>query len=106
MRPAITRVNEAISVDCVARPEGLEPPACWFEANRSIRLSYGRARVTNTIRSYHAGAQNERGFAPCPGRATIGVSAMPVETEIKLPVSGLETARAAILSLGYRVHHE
>ena len=26
----------------VARPEGLEPPACWFEANRSIRLSYGR----------------------------------------------------------------
>ncbi|MGA3023921.1 MAG: class IV adenylate cyclase [Bryobacteraceae bacterium] len=31
---------------------------------------------------------------------------MPVETEIKLPVSGLERARAAILSLGYGVHHE
>jgi hypothetical protein len=24
------------------RPEGLEPPAYWFEASRSIRLSYGR----------------------------------------------------------------
>jgi hypothetical protein len=24
------------------RPEGLEPPAYWFEANRSIQLSYGR----------------------------------------------------------------
>jgi hypothetical protein len=29
-------------VDRVARPEGLEPPAYWFEANRSIQLSYGR----------------------------------------------------------------
>ena len=27
---------------CVVRPEGLEPPAYWFEANRSIQLSYGR----------------------------------------------------------------
>ena len=27
----------------LARPEGLEPPAYWFEANRSIQLSYGRA---------------------------------------------------------------
>ena len=26
----------------LARPEGLEPPACWFEASRSIPLSYGR----------------------------------------------------------------
>ena len=26
----------------VARPEGLEPPTYWFEASRSIRLSYGR----------------------------------------------------------------
>jgi hypothetical protein len=26
----------------LARPEGLEPPAYWFEANRSIQLSYGR----------------------------------------------------------------
>jgi hypothetical protein len=26
----------------MVRPEGLEPPAYWFEASRSIRLSYGR----------------------------------------------------------------
>jgi adenylate cyclase, class 2 len=31
---------------------------------------------------------------------------MPVETEIKLPVSDLERARAAIASLGCQVHHE
>ena len=30
----------------LARPEGLEPPAYGFEANRSIQLSYGRALVT------------------------------------------------------------
>ena len=26
----------------LARPEGFEPPASWFEAKRSIRVSYGR----------------------------------------------------------------
>jgi hypothetical protein len=26
----------------LVRPEGLEPPAYWFEASRSIQLSYGR----------------------------------------------------------------
>jgi hypothetical protein len=26
----------------MVRPEGLEPPAYWFEANRSIQLSYER----------------------------------------------------------------
>jgi len=26
----------------LVRPEGLEPPAYWFEANRSIQLSYRR----------------------------------------------------------------
>jgi hypothetical protein len=29
----------------MVRPEGLEPPAYWFEASRSIQLSYGRAPV-------------------------------------------------------------
>ena len=28
----------------LVRPEGLEPPAYWFEASRSIQLSYGRTR--------------------------------------------------------------
>jgi hypothetical protein len=27
----------------MARPEGLEPPAPWFEAKCSIQLSYGRS---------------------------------------------------------------
>ena len=27
----------------MARPERLELPTYWFEASRSIRLSYGRA---------------------------------------------------------------
>ena len=29
-------------IEWLVRPEGLEPPAYWFEANRSIQLSYGR----------------------------------------------------------------
>ena len=34
----------------LARPERLELPTYWFEASRSIRLSYGRApRGTNTV---------------------------------------------------------
>ena len=28
----------------MVRPEGLEPPAYWFEASRSIQLSYRRTR--------------------------------------------------------------
>ena len=31
------------------RPEGLEPPAYWFEASRSIQLSYGRESVHHII---------------------------------------------------------
>ncbi len=27
----------------LVRPEGFEPPTYWFEASRSIRVSYGRA---------------------------------------------------------------
>jgi hypothetical protein len=33
----------------LARPEGLEPPAYWFEANRSIQLSYGRVNQTRNF---------------------------------------------------------
>ena len=38
----MTAASEASFMFELARPEGLEPPAYWFEANRSIQLSYGR----------------------------------------------------------------
>ena len=40
--PGELAVRKWISSGRLARPEGLEPPAYWFEANRSIQLSYGR----------------------------------------------------------------
>src|SRR5260370_41208971 len=40
--------NIYVFYNFVARPEGLEPPAYWFEANRSIQLSYGRANQLRT----------------------------------------------------------
>jgi hypothetical protein len=39
---ALSRAAGAIWRGLV-RPEGLEPPAYWFEASRSIQLSYGRS---------------------------------------------------------------
>ena len=49
---------------CVVRPEGLEPPAYWFEASRSIRLSYGRPRGTTILtRPSKPSAMVESGFA-------------------------------------------
>ena len=35
----------------VARPERLELPTLWFEARRSIQLSYGRADTRFTLKS-------------------------------------------------------
>jgi hypothetical protein len=35
--------NFTLSRVCLVRPAGLEPAAYWFEASRSIQLSYGRA---------------------------------------------------------------
>ena len=65
----------------MARPEGLEPPAYWFEASRSIRLSYGR--VVNIVSS----TQGQ----------------MPVETEVKLPLRCTpEEARRIVERVGYR----
>ena len=48
----------------MVRPEGLEPPAYWFEASRSIRLSYGRLRGTTILtRPSQPSAMVESGFA-------------------------------------------
>jgi FtsP/CotA-like multicopper oxidase with cupredoxin domain len=46
------------------RPEGLEPPAYWFEASRSIQLSYGRAQAQN-----HNTYGNSRSLRKIPQRA-------------------------------------
>ncbi len=64
----------------MARPEGLEPPAYWFEASRSIRLSYGRARTHRII-----------------------TKGMATETEVKIRMSvDPESARRHIEQAGYR----
>ena len=66
----------------LVRPEGLEPPAYWFEASRSIQLSYGRIAS-----SYHP---NE-------------IDSMAVETEIKLRLrGGPERARALLEQHGFQ----
>ena len=39
-------------IDAVARPERLELPTLWFEARRSIQLSYGRAANTSLSTVY------------------------------------------------------
>ena len=65
------------------RPEGLEPPAYWSEASRSIQLSYGRMAS-----SYH----------PIEYRFT-----MAVETEIKLRLrQSPEHTRAHLEQQGFQ----
>ena len=39
----------------MARPERLELPTYWFEASRSIHLSYGRALATRISLPEHTG---------------------------------------------------
>ena len=51
-------------IETLVRPEGLEPPAYWFEASRSIQLSYGRrGRATILTRATQPGAMVESAFA-------------------------------------------
>ena len=38
----------------LARPEGIEPPASWFEAKRSIQVSYGRVETNPSTRDAEA----------------------------------------------------
>ena len=59
-RLVIAHLSLVIRVNArLARPERIELPTCWFEASRSIRLSYGRlslvidnCRLTTTIRNH------------------------------------------------------
>jgi adenylate cyclase class 2 len=72
----------------LVRPEGLEPPAYWFEASRSIQLSYERIAS-----SYHQ-----------VGRAILSPASerMPVETEIKLRQPDAVAIRAKLDQQGYQ----
>ena len=55
-------VSKILSRWELARPEGLEPPTYWFEASRSIQLSYGRAVLSLPRRA----AKSTQSFvAPC-----------------------------------------
>ena len=57
----------------LARPEGFRPPASWFEARRSIRMSYGRvASAARRLRALSAA-----GFCspPAPWRPSLPVAA-------------------------------
>ena len=50
----------------MVRPEGLEPPAYWFEASRSIQLSYGRVETESAILSRLRVVSSERYGAAVP----------------------------------------
>lgn len=46
LNPESPSTESVISPRKMARPGGLEPPACWFEASHSVQLSYGRMEWT------------------------------------------------------------
>ncbi len=48
----------------LVRPEGLEPPAYWFEASRSIRLSYGRTGIILTDSPGYVASEFKPEFEP------------------------------------------
>ena len=54
-------------VKVMARPEGLEPPAYWFEANRSIQLSYGRVPINTSLAFPDPRRRHARDGAPFDG---------------------------------------
>ena len=73
----------------MARPEGLEPPAYWFEASRSIRLSYGRVTCNDItwLLSY------------------VSMANANLETEIKLRIDSLPEILDRLARQGFEVAH-
>ena len=65
----------------MVRPERLELPAYWFEASRSIRLSYGRTQ--SLLYS--------------------SVTGSSLETEIKLAVADVREAKRSLVQNGFRI---
>ena len=59
---------------CLARPERLELPTYWFEASRSIHLSYGRAPNDDSNRAY---ASATTGFTNSPTPSTRTFTSSP-----------------------------
>jgi hypothetical protein len=71
----------------MVRPEGLEPPAYWFEASRSIQLSYRRTSMNHCQPQYltfNSSSQALESAVVTDGRRTAAPSIGP---------SGLQTHR-------------
>ena len=61
------RALESTTAGCfLARPERLELPTYWFEASRSIHLSYGRARAIISARLSNSSPDRLTELAPAP----------------------------------------
>ena len=77
----------------LVRPEGLEPPALWFEARCSIQLSYRR-----TVPPL---------YSPRPATALVTINRMSAanpnnhEREVKISITSPALSRAAILAAGF-----
>ena len=71
----------------MVRPEGVEPPAFWFVAKRSIQLSYGRTlqkrQPFNDIRICLSN-QAARNKAKTGAPGGIGTSDLSFEAEVYL----------------------
>src|SRR5690242_11402621 len=79
----------------MVRPERLELPAYWFEASRSIQLSYGRASQRDF--------RNEFNTLPgYPDRVRNSSSKKAPENEIKIGADA-EEIRSRLRSQGFRV---
>ena len=83
----------------MVRPEGLEPPACWFEARRSIQLSYGRTSK---------GPASPKFTTPPPLRYPERVNKPEKkkreEVEVKIAVESAAKIRARLRAAGFHVH--
>src|ERR1700736_5418540 len=81
----ICRNQPTVYLSLLVRPERLELPAYWFEASRSIQLSYGRTHRPLYKLSY----------------TVQGMAASNLEIEIKLRLDSIVTTRRLLGRLGF-----
>ena len=78
-----------VSAHRLVRPERLELPTCWFEARRSIRLSYGRTVLAAGTPECSIARRCSPGYFPAFFAGAGGVAGMSVinvsSTAFKLP---------------------